>query len=177
MASNKPDLAATALDTKFGAIDRSDFYNYGKFSNAGKFTSENSLGPMENCVVKSVFSGLAGGALGIVMGVFMGSMDNSQSFQPELQNMTVKESLKHSYKLTKAKSVSFMKNFAVVGFVYSGTECIIEKTRGTHDIVNPVLAGCATGGFLASGGGPQAAVLGCGGFAAFSYAIECYMES
>lgn len=36
-------------------------------------------------------------------------------------------------------------------------------------------AGCITGGILGAKAGPQAAALGCGGFAAFSAAIDWYM--
>ena len=43
-------------------------------------------------------------------------------------------------------------------------------------MTNGVVAGCITGGALAYKAGPQAAALGCGGFAAFSTAIEYYMR-
>jgi import inner membrane translocase subunit TIM22 len=38
------------------------------------------------------------------------------------------------------------------------------------------MAGCLTGGILASSAGPQAAAVGCVGFAAFSAAIDSYMR-
>ena len=37
-------------------------------------------------------------------------------------------------------------------------------------------AGCITGGVLGAKAGPQAAALGCAGFAAFSLAIDYYMR-
>lgn len=50
------------------------------------------------------------------------------------------------------------------------------QQRAKHDIVNAGAAGCITGAALAVRGGPQAMALGCTGFAAFSVAIEAYME-
>jgi import inner membrane translocase subunit TIM22 len=37
--------------------------------------------------------------------------------------------------------------------------------------------GCVAGGLLAARGGPSAMLIGCGGFALFSAAIETYMMS
>jgi import inner membrane translocase subunit TIM22 len=39
-----------------------------------------------------------------------------------------------------------------MGALYSFNECVIEKYRAKHDIVNPMLAGCATGGMMAYSG-------------------------
>jgi hypothetical protein len=63
----------------------------------------------------------------------------------------------------------------MVGGLYTLTECIIEKNRAKHDIPNAMMAGCVAGGLLACKGGPGAMLFGCGGFAAFSGAIELYM--
>ena len=41
---------------------------------------------------------------------------------------------------------------------------------------NGIAAGCVTGGILGLSAGPQAAGVGCVGFAAFSAAIEYYMR-
>lgn len=43
-------------------------------------------------------------------------------------------------------------------------------------MINGTMAGCATGAALAAGQGPQAMCLGCVGFAAFSAAIEHFMD-
>lgn len=64
----------------------------------------------------------------------------------------------------------------IVTAVFSGVECVIEKSRGQHDMYNGALAGCATGAALAVGSGPQAMCFGCAGFAAFSSAMELLME-
>ena len=45
---------------------------------------------------------------------------------------------------------------------------MVEKYRGTHDVWNSVLSGCITGATMQAKQGPQAAALGCGGFAIFS---------
>lgn len=58
----------------------------------------------------------------------------------------------------KNKSLSFAKSFAVLGALYSFNECVIEKYRAKHDIVNPALAGCVTGGMLAYQGEGGAAM-------------------
>ena len=75
-----------------------------------------------------------------------------------------------------SKSYSSAKNFAMIGALYSGTECCIEGFRAKSDLYNSVSAGCITGSLLAYKAGPQAAGLGCVGFAAFSAAIDAYMR-
>ena len=75
-----------------------------------------------------------------------------------------------------SRSFSSAKNFGLVGLIFSGTECCIEGYRAKNDLTNGVAAGCLTGGILASKAGPQAAALGCAGFAAFSAAIDAYMR-
>jgi import inner membrane translocase subunit TIM22 len=52
----------------------------------------------------------------------------------------------------KSKSVSYAKGFAIMGLVYSGCECVIEKRRARHDVWNAPLAGCAAGGIMATPG-------------------------
>ena len=73
-------------------------------------------------------------------------------------------------------SYSSAKNFGMVGAIFSGTECCIEGFRAKNDLYNGVAAGCITGGVLAAKAGPQAAAVGCAGFAAFSAAIDYYMR-
>jgi len=52
----------------------------------------------------------------------------------------------------------------------------ITQFRAKNDLYNGVAAGCITGGALAAKAGPQAAALGCAGFAGFSAAIDYYMR-
>lgn len=60
--------------------------------------------------------------------------------------------LKETWVLMKEKSKSYAKGFAGMGFLYSGTECMIERYRAKHDAMNATLAGCATGGLMAAPG-------------------------
>ena len=53
---------------------------------------------------------------------------------------------------------------------------VIEQLRAKNDMKNGIAAGCVTGGVLAAKAGPQAAAVGCAGFAAFSAAIEYYLR-
>lgn len=48
--------------------------------------------------------------------------------------------------------------------------------RAKNDLTNGIAAGCITGGALGAKAGPQAAAIGCVGFAAFSAAIDSYMR-
>lgn len=74
------------------------------------------------------------------------------------------------------RSLSSARNFGKIGAIFAGTECCIEGFRGKNDLSNGVVAGCITGGILGVPAGPQAAALGCVGFAAFSAAIDSYMR-
>ena len=60
--------------------------------------------------------------------------------------------------------------------MFSGCDCLFEKWRGKHDVINGSLSGCATGAVLAAKQGPSAACVGCAGFAAFSVAIDALMQ-
>lgn len=75
-----------------------------------------------------------------------------------------------------SRSYLSAKNFALIGAIYSGTECCIEGFRAKSDLQSSVAAGYITEGALAYKAGPQAAALGCAGFAAFSAAIDYYMR-
>ncbi|KAF2153174.1 putative mitochondrial import inner membrane translocase subunit [Myriangium duriaei CBS 260.36] len=134
---------------------------------------------MESCVGKSIMSGVMGFGLGGVFGLFMSSMryDTSMTTQSiEISKLPMKEQLRQGFKDMGKASWSSARNFGKVGLLYSGIECGIEGYRGKNEMANPIVAGCATGAILAKGGGPQAMAVGCGGFAAFSAAIEYYMH-
>ena len=74
------------------------------------------------------------------------------------------------------RSFSSAKNFGLVGAIFAGTECCIEGYRAKNDMKNGIASGCITGGILAAKAGPQATMIGCAGFAAFSAAIDSYMR-
>lgn len=125
-----------------------------------------------NCAVRSVFSGIAGGGLGIFMGLFLGALDN-----PLVQEqMTAKQQFIYTAKQMGSRSLNSAKAFAVMGLIFSGVECFVEKARAKHDTTNTVVAGCVTGGALSARGGPKAACFGCAGFATFSVLIEKFLD-
>ena len=76
----------------------------------------------------------------------------------------------------KTRAGSYAKNFAVVGAMFSASECLIESYRGKTELLNGTMAGCISGGLLGLRAGPQAAMFGCAGFAAFSTAIDYYFR-
>ncbi|EFJ34081.1 hypothetical protein SELMODRAFT_230551 [Selaginella moellendorffii] len=121
-----------------------------------------------NCAVKSIVSCVMGGGMGIFMGLLFGALDNP--LNPD--QMTVRQHFTHAAKQMGSKSLHMAKAFAVMGAIYSGTECIIEKARARHDMTNTMVAGCVTGGSLSAKAGPKAACVGCAGFAAFSVVVE-----
>lgn len=107
-------------------------------------------GLMESCPVKTAMAGGAGKVsfvfftfllestlnalykLGFVMGgafgLFMSSFEFSgPSMRPELLEQSTKVQMKAVLKDMGTRSYSMAKNFAVVGAIYSGTECCIES--------------------------------------------------
>lgn len=135
---------------------------------------------MNNCAVRGVMSFVVGGALGAGMGVLIGSWQLSgHQMEPGMTDptkLTAREALREMVTMMKSKSISWARNFAIVGGVFSVVECILATVRGRHDIKNPVIGGCITGAALAYNQGPVAILMGCGGFAAFSIVIEQFMH-
>ncbi|KAF8446769.1 mitochondrial inner membrane translocase subunit Tim17/Tim22/Tim23/peroxisomal protein PMP24 [Terfezia claveryi] len=139
----------------------------------------------ESCPVRTAFAGGAGFALGGLFGLFMASMSYDTPLhtatlpgQPQtpITTLPLRQQLRIGLKDMGTRSYSTAKNFAVVGTIFAGTECCIESLRAKHDIYNGVSSGCITGGILAKSAGPKAAAVGCLGFAAFSAAIDYYMN-
>ncbi|CAG8499176.1 3660_t:CDS:2, partial [Scutellospora calospora] len=129
----------------------------------------------ESCIFKVALSGVAGFALGGLFGMFMSSFEMT-STDPAIYEQPMKQQLKATAKDMAKRSFSMAKNFAVVGAIFSGTECVIEGYRAKNDIYNGTAAGCITGALLAAKAGPQATLIGCAGFAAFSTAIDLFMR-
>ncbi|KAF6715442.1 Mitochondrial import inner membrane translocase subunit Tim22 [Oryzias melastigma] len=129
---------------------------------------------MESCAFKSVLACVGGFVLGGAFGVFTAGIDTNVGFDPKdpLRTPTAREVLKDMGQ----RGMSYAKNFAIVGAMFSCTECIIESHRGKSDWKNAVYSGCVTGGVIGFRAGLKAGVLGCGGFAAFSAAIEYYLR-
>lgn len=129
---------------------------------------------MESCTFKAVLACVGGFVLGGAFGVFTAGIDTNVGFDPKdpLKTPTAREVLKDMGQ----RGMSYAKNFAIVGAMFSCTECIIESHRGKSDWKNAVYSGCATGGMIGFRAGLKAGVFGCGGFAAFSAAIEYYLR-
>jgi len=140
----------------------------------------------ESCPAKTVISGTMGFGLGGVFGLFMSSMRydtplgtgvvGSATGATAITDLPMREQLKAGFKDMGRASWSSAKNFGMVGGIFAGVECCIEGLRARNDLGNGVAAGCITGGVLAAKAGPQAAAIGCAGFAAFSAAIDSYMR-
>jgi mitochondrial import inner membrane translocase subunit TIM22 len=133
-----------------------------------------------NCGGKAAIGLVAGGAMGLVMGVFLGAM--SDATPPvtliggkEVPQAPLREQLKVTLRATAEKSKYWCRQFAFITGVFGGTDCLVEKFRGKHDVWNSVASGCITGAALQAKQGPQAAAIGCGGFAAFSLVIDTVM--
>lgn len=152
-------------------------YSYGMFLGTDGSRPQHMLSAMESCVVKAGISGVLGGGMGLLFGLFFNSMENPFAADPRVMELSTRDQIKYSWRQMKVKSTGMAKNFAAVGILYSGIECVVEKKRGKHDIYNVLTAGCMTGGLLAAKGGATATLAGCAGFMAFSYAIEKWMES
>lgn len=69
-------------------------------------------------------------------------------------------------------AVWYGRSFAVVGLLFAGSECVVEKARGRTDVYNGLVGGCAAGAMMSYKGGALGMLVGCTGFAAFSLVIE-----
>ena len=126
---------------------------------------------MESCAFKACLSGVLGFGLGAALGLFSASV-GPEATMMDPQQQTVKQ----VFKEMKGKSMSYAKNFGMLGFMFAGIECIIESHRGKSDWKNGTLAGGVTGGLIGLRAGVKGGVLGAAGFALFSSLIEYYLR-
>lgn len=137
----------------------------------------------ETCVFKGAISGIAGGGLGLMLGLFFGGYASAVDKAVEMDGPTSAK-LRVGMREAWRAMTSYGKNFAKFGLLYSVSECVVEKFRAKHDMVNPVLGGCAAGAAMAAA--PYESIpararaiqmgIGCASVAAFSAAIDYYME-
>lgn len=123
----------------------------------------------ESCVFKSVLSCVVGGGLGAAFGLFTAGID------PNITG-TQTPTVRLVWKEMKFRTVSYAKNFALIGAMFAGTECVIESYRGKTDLVNGTASGAVVGGVIGFRAGLQAGVIGAAGFAVFSAAIDYYFR-
>ena len=133
-----------------------------------------------SCGGKAAIGVFGGGVMGLLMGVFLGAMsDATPPVQviagKDVPQAPLREQLKVTMRATADKSLYWCRNFAFITGVFGGSECLVEKYRGKHDVWNSVASGCITGAALQAKSGPQAAAFGCGGFAFFSLVIDSVM--
>ncbi|KAJ1184836.1 hypothetical protein NDU88_001633 [Pleurodeles waltl] len=129
---------------------------------------------MESCGFKAALACVGGFVLGGAFGVFTAGIDTNVGFDPKdpYRTPTAKEVLRDMGQ----RGASYAKNFAIVGAMFSCTECLVESYRGKSDWKNSVISGCITGGAIGFRAGLKAGAIGCGGFAAFSAAIDYYLR-
>ncbi|XP_045503700.1 mitochondrial import inner membrane translocase subunit Tim22 [Colias croceus] len=127
---------------------------------------------IESCPFKSVTSCIIGYGLGLAVGLFTSSLMPNMTDPMAQQNQTAREILREM----KTSMLSYAKNFAILGAVFSGVECCIETARGKSDWRNGTYAGGVTGGLIGLRGGLKAGIFGAAGFAAFSTVIDYYMH-
>ncbi|CEG39934.1 mitochondrial protein translocase family [Plasmopara halstedii] len=103
----------------------------------------------ESCWKRSAVACIAGSIMGVGLGTFLGTFEGAHG---DLMGHTMREQLYNGFsKSIKAgyvRSVHFSKEFALVGSIFAGIECTIERERAAHDILNPILAGGVSGGSL-----------------------------
>ena len=133
-----------------------------------------------SCGGKAAIGLFAGGAMGLLMGVFLGAMSDATPpvtviAGKDVPQAPLREQIKVTMRATAEKSKYWCRQFAFITGVFGGTDCLVEKFRGKHDVWNSVASGCITGAALQAKQGPQAAAMGCGGFAAFSLVIDKVM--
>lgn len=133
-----------------------------------------------SCGGKAAIGVVGGGVMGLLMGVFLGAMSDATPPVTVIAGKDVpqapfREQMRVVLRATGEKSLYWCRNFAFITGVFGGSECLVEKYRGKHDVWNSVASGCITGAALQAKNGPQAAAVGCGGFAAFSLVIDSFM--
>lgn len=143
-----------------------------------EFREQRMLSMAESCMFKATMATVGGAAMGAVFGIFMSSMAGSSFETPvAVREMSTREQMRHMWKDTKTKSRYFGKQFAVIGGLYTISQCAMAKWQASESVTTHVGAGCATGAMLGVKGGLGSMCMGCAGFAAFSAVMETYMPN
>ena len=121
--------------------------------------------------------------MGVMFGLFFGGYSNAVDKAVEMEGSAGMK-LRVGFREAARSMGSYARSFAMFGVVFSGSECTVEKIRARHDIWNSIIGGCTTGAVMSSQ--PRVALghkaratqmgVGCAGMAAFSAAIDYYME-
>ncbi|RDD38232.1 Mitochondrial import inner membrane translocase subunit Tim22 [Trichoplax sp. H2] len=148
------------------------------FFQTGKTREEKLVeGVFESCAFKAGIATVFGFALGGAFGLFTAGLDPAITGDPSGMTATAKQaSTREVMREIGRRGMSYGKNFAMVGAMFSGTECLIETYRGKSDWKNTIMSGCVSGGLIGLRAGVRPAVAGCAGFAAFSAAIDYFLR-
>lgn len=128
----------------------------------------------ESCAFKAVASGVLGFALGGAIGLFTVGMDPMSTYTTSTPDQT--PSTRAVLKEMKVRCASYGKNFGTIGFMFAGTECLLESYRGKSPLSNGTISGAIVGGVLGLRAGLKAAAFGAAGFAVFSTAVDYYFR-
>jgi hypothetical protein len=164
-----------------GPLDR---FNQNLGAQLEKYATPQNIESMrESCIFNIITHGGMGFVFGGALGLFLSGM---ASTGPEAAligggsavspPVGFRVQAKLIFKEMGTRTWSSAKSFAKIAALFSGFECAVESYRAKHDLVNTVAAGCLTGAVLGAKSGPKSALLGCAGFAAFSTAIEHFMQ-
>ncbi|KAL6052803.1 Mitochondrial import inner membrane translocase subunit Tim22 [Balamuthia mandrillaris] len=125
----------------------------------------------DHCAVRGGGAVVAGGAMGVMFGLFFsGITDQGQPLKPDFKGQ-VKDVARSMYR----SATSMAKGFAVFGGVFVAFECIIEKWRGQTDLKNSLLAGACTGTVFGARSGVAGLALSVVGTSLFSVGIDYIM--
>ena len=100
-----------------------------------------------SCGGKAAIGVFGGGIMGLLLGVFMGALsDATPPIQviggKEVPQAPLREQMRVTFRATADKSLYWCRNFAFITGVFGGSECLVEKYRGKHDVWNSVMSGC-----------------------------------
>ena len=124
----------------------------------------------EGCVPQVILGTFAGGVMGAALGLFLGALGSDPGMQfhtsgKDLPSAPVWDQMRVSWRATGKRAIGMGQNFAVITAIFQGTECVVEKYRGKHDVMNSMISGCAAGAALSAKSGPLMMTGGCVGFA------------